>query len=342
VRTFSPLTPSRRPVTARPSRAFAGFTLVELLVVIGIIAVLAAVLVPVISKVRVAAQDADSRNFINNLQAAVERYYNDFRAYPGPLPSAWIGPGSYPTAAAAVPTNVTTSATAGVTGAENLYLGLVGGLRVATGQVIFDSTICGQGPNNLNPASPRRTPAYVDNVNVSGGKFLPQGAADATFGSGDTEIPEFLDRYAEPLPILYLRANVGASSANNSATDNPIVTATRTAGAQYSLLDIVGYTGSGTGSTFRTGGARDIDRSEYSPALSAGQQPYHGLFQVGTPASAYSLGTNYPYDAYGYFRNSKLSTPTARAKDGYILISAGKDRVYGTRDDITSFGAIGN
>jgi hypothetical protein len=34
------------------------------------------------------------------------------------------------------------------------------------------------------------------------------------------------------------------------------------------------------------------------------------------------------------------ATGTPRAKDGYILISAGPDGYYGTLDDITSFGDV--
>jgi hypothetical protein len=34
------------------------------------------------------------------------------------------------------------------------------------------------------------------------------------------------------------------------------------------------------------------------------------------------------------------TTGTPRAKDGYILISAGADGMYGTLDDITSFGDV--
>jgi hypothetical protein len=58
----------------------------------------------------------------------------------------------------------------------------------------------------------------------------------------------------------------------------------------------------------------------------------------------------YPYDAYAYFTNYALPVPTQanpgiiptpRQKDRYIIISAGKDRVYGTDDDITNFGSVG-
>jgi hypothetical protein len=31
---------------------------------------------------------------------------------------------------------------------------------------------------------------------------------------------------------------------------------------------------------------------------------------------------------------------TPRQKDGYILVAAGSDRMYGTNDDIVSFGSV--
>ncbi len=52
-----------------------------------------------------------------------------------------------------------------------------------------------------------------------------------------------------------------------------------------------------------------------------------------------ATGYVYPYDAYPYFTDPNNSTQP-RQKDGYILICAGPDGVYGTEDDITSFGSV--
>ena len=71
-----------RPTIAGPRN---GFTLVELLVVIGIIALLAGILFPTISKIKIAGQEADSKNTLNQIDQACQNYYTDFHAYPGPV-----------------------------------------------------------------------------------------------------------------------------------------------------------------------------------------------------------------------------------------------------------------
>ena len=72
------------------------FTLVELLVVIGIIAVLIGILLPVLGKVREAAHKADTQAQINGISAQIDAYSADFSACPGPLPfnNIWSKGGS--------------------------------------------------------------------------------------------------------------------------------------------------------------------------------------------------------------------------------------------------------
>ena len=69
--------------SARNHSASRGFSLVELLVVIGIIALLVGILIPVVASVRRAAYDASTKATISALQNACTRYQTDFRAYPG-------------------------------------------------------------------------------------------------------------------------------------------------------------------------------------------------------------------------------------------------------------------
>jgi prepilin-type N-terminal cleavage/methylation domain-containing protein len=71
---------------ARPRRRFrAGFTLVELLVVVGLIAVLASILLPALSASRRQAQRVRCAAQLRELVAASQLYLDQYRWYPAPL-----------------------------------------------------------------------------------------------------------------------------------------------------------------------------------------------------------------------------------------------------------------
>lgn len=67
-----------RPYTVRTSR---GFTLVELLVVIGIIAVLISLLLPMLSRVQMQAKDTACKANLRSIGQAVVMYVNDHRGF---------------------------------------------------------------------------------------------------------------------------------------------------------------------------------------------------------------------------------------------------------------------
>jgi prepilin-type N-terminal cleavage/methylation domain-containing protein len=69
--------------TLSPSRRLrAGFTLIELLTVIAIIAILAAMLLPVLSKARISAQKAQAKLQIQDLVTAIQKYDSDYGRFP--------------------------------------------------------------------------------------------------------------------------------------------------------------------------------------------------------------------------------------------------------------------
>jgi len=189
----------------------------------------------------------------------------------------------------------------------------------------FNPGLVGAGPRSLNPGNPK---AYEPFLNSYAG-WLSQGVFIDPLGIApcrDTNIPEFIDRYpSEPMPILYLRARPGASGiispdpANKSSTSFPY---------QYDIRQINRYT------------CMD-DRG--TPANFYGN--IQGLTTVRNGADLLAFNA----DALPYFRNPTLDAPgtrngegTPRNKDGFILISAGPDRTFGTLDDITTFGNVGN
>ncbi|MBZ0110326.1 MAG: type II secretion system protein GspG [Candidatus Scalindua rubra] len=59
-----------------------GFTLMELLVVIGIIIIIAAAIVTVIPGMRQKTQENATKAFMERLEIAIEQYHDDNRAYP--------------------------------------------------------------------------------------------------------------------------------------------------------------------------------------------------------------------------------------------------------------------
>jgi hypothetical protein len=163
----------------------------------------------------------------------------------------------------------------------------------------------GLGPLVLNTAgNPQRHPPYMT---AQGTTLLPTPGTGPVWTAiwQDSTIPEFVDRYPSPLPILYLRARVGATGVVSKGPN----------GCQYDLKDISPYT---------------------SPNA---QGAYLGSNTQNLQAVGSTTGTiksNGITNGYVYFFNR--STGTARAVDQYILIAAGSDRIYGTADDATSFG----
>ena len=362
-------------------RSSSGFSLVELLVTIGIIAVLISILIPTISAVRKSAQDADTRSLLAAISASVSAYQQDYSAFPGPLsqeqlyardpddtgrlPSIGSGASAKEMSAnfgmidSFVDGTADTGGGKNITGSENLLLGLSGGVRVfstANGIPIginewgYDPASVGGGPKSLNAANPKtpRSASYFDAKpsdiykpgQANGGRFTDANGNAAN----DSAIPEYLDRYSDQLPILYLRARKGATGImSDNGTNAPPSRPTSTGNfrAQYERDEIAGYIDSNIGAAGALGhGLRGISDSATAifdgPIIAAGQNkktyriPYVVYFK--DPAAP-------PLPAASNVPAKNLGT-APRQKDNFILISAGRDRIYGTIDDITNFGTF--
>jgi len=384
--------PSRgHPMTTIPAHrgVRTGFTLLELLVTIGIIVILLGLLFPVINKVRYATYNANTQQEISQLQNAINQYYATFRAYPGPfsndqienfvtggipLETYTIVAGN-PAYSAATPTNSGANAQINVTGTQNLLLGLLGGLRIdPNGNPAFAPGEVGLGPLNLINATnsayiPQRSPPFL-NVSSGGSTSLlmwcwngapPNNRSSQTptqyFGSltgftdqagtlaMDAAIPVFVDRYPTPgpMPILYLRARTGTAGIV-SYQELPVP-------YQYDAQDIMPYTGTHIGLPAKDPAGNSITHQLIGITGGTFIMPLN-IKVVGAGSKSYldqTAGQN--PDTGAYFMDQTIpptvgtsnafvnQTGRPRAVDSFILISAGPDGIYGTSDDITSFGS---
>jgi prepilin-type N-terminal cleavage/methylation domain-containing protein len=318
---------NRRRYSLRPR----GFTLIELLVVIGIIVLLISILVPVVSQVRKAASDTSTQGQMQRIMQACESYYHDFNAYPGPIANANLSGGSNATAASSLaPPIMSVSGGSGqITSSENLVLGLLGFLNPpTTGSPNITFVPMATNPphdvyslSTLHPA----TYHYIDYVPTEVTDFETSLQNMQGLKSTDTNVPEFIDRFPKPLPILYMRANVGNAG---------IASTTDTTQYNYAELNAYGCNiplSDGTGSqTVLVSMPPDYFNNINSIATST-TNPLSD--EVASPYFDYNAANKNASGQYdGWLANPNIAG-SARGKDGFILIAAGKDRVYGTHDD---------
>ncbi|HET6248089.1 MAG TPA: prepilin-type N-terminal cleavage/methylation domain-containing protein [Tepidisphaeraceae bacterium] len=304
-------------IRSRSSRG--GFTLIELLVVIGIIVILVGILLPVVSTMRKRAENTDSTAEITRIAVACNNYYNDYHAYPGPVPESLI-----------YGNNGQLSQTAALTGAsiisssENLVLGLEGGIVPPTSATAttytYNVTLVTKGPQSLNYMQPQQVSPYYD---TSSPELANNGAGvltswtttqGGTYATPALTIPEMMDHFSNPHPIIYLRAVVGGTSICDQARNSS------SPGSQYFTAELNPYWRVYTSTVTLT-----------SPTLpTATTTATSGTFS--TPDAS----NNKVYQSsYYFFQNATINDGiTPRSKDSFILISAGYDGIYGTTDDI--------
>ena len=347
----------------------AGFTLTELLIVIGIIAVLVAILIPTVNKVREAGFATDTASLIRTMDNAATNYYQDWQAYPGVFNDADIGLDNDNNSLGGLDVDVEAGTRFvdgggeldGITGAENFVLSVLGGLVLNdAGDVVYDPSAVGRGPVDLRPGQGRTYSAYLDLqerdlsthvVNEFDVAFGAATSADQDAGlitgrwvdeSGaamDSIVPEIVDRFPRRLPILVIRANqrVGrtAAVAHIDPAERPV----------YGLNQVRGYVG-------------ELPDENGGPYIGVGRKEvtvehdelerFHGL-RVGTDddddngddvfESSGADDNAGPYDGVPYLQDRANPGKAVKA-NSLVIISAGRDGVYGTRDDITNFGNV--
>src|SRR5258706_2852271 len=276
------------------------------MVVILIIGILVGILIPVVGSVRRKAQAAATLAQINAIRGAIEAYQGTYNAYPGPLADHVmyvVAPGQAP-----LPANVTGTQ---MTMSENMVLGVMGGLKDVNGTITYDPNDVGTGPRSLSMGSPGQHSAfYTNSKELSVGQFSDKpGNAPSCF---DSSVPEFVDRFCDPMPILYLRARRGAkgvmSDAKNYSAMNPSDL------FQYDVRQYYAYicdpSGGNPSAGIVIGGRKQQDTSGGGFWQIASADPRGGIGDPATGGSGDPLvnGKDRVNFAIAYFRDPSTST----------------------------------
>jgi prepilin-type N-terminal cleavage/methylation domain-containing protein len=204
--------------TTRISRP--GFTLVELIIVILIIAVVIAISLPALGMANVAAKKAKSQMLATNLGAAIASYQNDKNNLPGYFSAAEMG-------AAA-------NTTRGFTSLENAMLDLMGG--------VVPSTATGPSIIQVGPNSSGTVPVDLELIGTNTGSntsyfnpekkaYVAQNGIDGGLQEAVPEhqaLPDLVDAFGTPL-LLWIE--------NPSAKGTIVKSSNNTNGVPFALVD---------------------------------------------------------------------------------------------------------
>ena len=288
-----------------------GLTMIELLIVLGIIALLIGLLLPALSLVRNVAKETKQKAQLSTIEMALAAFKNDEGDYP---PSDWVlppNPGS------------------DYCGAQKLAEALLGwdllGFHPKTAWRA-DGLDAQGGAGSYDPAQTRDNngDGIPDTFDERKGPYLELATANA-FKIIDLFRQSSIESLA---PDTYVICDVfGTKKITMVKGVDPVtgqpITINEKAGAP-----ILYYRANTSGKVIN-----DVYHASDNDALVVTKQNNDGrIHPLANPAGPYQF-------FYNYIRDPKITAkPWPYRPDSYILISAGVDGLYGTSDDITNFG----
>jgi len=293
-------TPLEMKVSNRGSNRFlTGFTLVELLMVLGIIALLVGLLVPTLSWVRNTAREAKQKAQLTTIGLALEAFKNDYGDYP---PSYGY--------------DYTTPTPLDYCGTQKLAEALLGrdllGFNKYSNWSATDITFYPTTQPELDASLDNRRGPYLELATTSTFTLFDLFVADGTLPNVD---PLESNRFVI-CDVFGVK---------------PVVIGTKTVKAGTPILYYRANTSSK--SLVETGPLKGDGIYDYRDNTFL-----IGLGKIGDVMTTHPLWESVE-DFYEYIRDPKVEAiPWPYRPDSYILISAGADGLYGTSDDITNFG----
>lgn len=306
------------------SRGRLGFSLVELMVVVSIIAVLVGLLLVALGKVRGTANVTKTQNTMREFAAACDQFEQEFGRYPGPIPETVLQASS-------------SNGISLISTTENALLDLMGGYRVqrpsdagTSAQDDYTAYAALPGSQTISFGSTGWSLAVniarigegpVIDGKASGSFFTPDESSFANIdgqaypggGLGGTPppLPDLVDAWGQP--ILYLRQQrTRGQLVSDDPDDRP----------QYLITGLNSYLGSpGIG-------ALAVNQVYQNPNNLKGSilTDTIGDYQ-------YNYGYILRHPGLGEFDDPDNMMSSSTAQGSYVLISAGPDGVYFSAQD---------
>lgn len=316
------------------------FTLVELLVVVGIIGLLIGILLPSLRGARISAKNAQTASQLESIQQALEMFNNDVGDYPESAKR--VDPSQDSTLGGDQGACIDPLDDSFIYGAQSLVYGLMG--RDLKGYVIpkrarkFDDSWhpCAWyiDRDDDDPEDFPRETLYINETNnVKSLNEIVQGTRPA-YGDYITTVNlntyVMLDSFERP--ILYYKCNNKGRNKIlcSNARDGDVAAYDPDNIPYYNLLDNELFTGDNSVNQAWTGW-------RFAPVN-------HQLRYIGEAADPDDLtmnidpfGEKSTFAQYIHDHKSEGSGKIRPAIDTYMLIAAGEDGIYGTPDDITNF-----
>ena len=336
-------TDRRRAASIHSAAPRRGFTLVELLVVIGIIALLIGLLLPALGKVVQRAKATQTLGTMQNFAKACDSYFQEFGEYPAAVPDDFLYSGLTAANGDAVPR---------ITAAENALLALMGGYRVSSDP---DFATFGQSTqSNTNTSMLFRDLTFtdasgatfrikIDQTKIGEGPvrkgkkydpfFSPKGrefgrAAGQIYGpdfDATSDLPDLLDAWGTP--ITFIKQQRGIGPLVNRPGSGTMLR------GRFERFGMNAYTRSGALGELQVDQASDTQRKSVLNTESAGGQS-------GVPARDLTLGQLIRHAGMGtqaatggsLVDSERVYSGTPRGK--YFLFSAGPDAIYFSRSQL--------
>ncbi len=195
----------------RPTSRRRAFTLTEMLVVIGIIALLIGILLPALSRVQDRARKTQTESLLQEFAKACETFYQQFGFYPGIVPEAILN-------ATPVPQ---------ISGTENALLHLCGGAipeddpsynvapyngwteltfgnaTVGTFRIRVNAAKLGEGPRVRGVQHKSFFSPKADDLLPAKGQFLATAGGEDPYLNDPLRLPDLSDSWGQP--VIYYR-----------------------------------------------------------------------------------------------------------------------------------------